>query len=49
VLCVGYFAGFGTTTRVNVCGNPYRVHVRTQAFSGHRHVAVHYRIAYLRG
>ena len=48
-LCVGYFSGFGTTTRVNVCGKSYRLRITTQSFHQSRKVKVHYKLHYPRG
>lgn len=41
-LCVGYFAGFGTATKIDVCGSPYHLRVTTQAFHGTKAVTIHY-------
>lgn len=48
-LCVGYFSGFGTTTRVSVCGKSYRLRITTQSFRQSRKVKVHYKLHYSRG
>ncbi|CAN5518947.1 hypothetical protein BH10ACT11_BH10ACT11_13550 [soil metagenome] len=48
-LCVGYFSGFGTTTRVNVCGKSYRLRVTTQSFHQSQKVKVRYKLHYSRG
>ena len=45
-LCIGYYSGYGTTTKVDVCGNPYRLRVTTQAFHGRQPVIVRYRAYY---